>query len=62
MAMREGSVLVSNVAQAILTMDVDLVLLDILIPTVNGQQVLKAVRAKERCARHHGHIAEQRGR
>ena len=44
----EGRILhsFSNVAQAILTMDVDLVLLDILIPTVNGQQVLKAVRAK----------------
>ncbi|MFR9119344.1 MAG: response regulator transcription factor, partial [Merdibacter sp.] len=44
----EGRILhsFSNVAQAILMMDVDLVLLDILIPTVNGQQVLKAVRAK----------------
>lgn len=44
----EGRILhaFTNVAQAILTMDVDLVLLDILIPTVNGQQVLKTVRAK----------------
>ncbi len=44
----EGRILHSftNVVDAILHMDVDLVLLDIMIPDINGQQVLKQVRAK----------------
>ncbi len=44
----EGRILhaFTNVSEAILTMDADLVLLDIMIPGINGQQVLKAVRAK----------------
>lgn len=44
----EGRILhtFTNVAKAILTMDVDLVLLDIMIPEINGQQVLKQVRTK----------------
>lgn len=44
----EGRILhsFSHVAQSILSMDVDLVLLDIMIPEMNGQQVLKQVRAK----------------
>ena len=44
----EGRILHSfeHVAESVLNMDVDLVLLDIMIPGINGQQVLKQIRRK----------------